>query len=291
MKSLSRIRSGKNVDNYPLWLLLILFFGSTVGSVILTSYLIADLPLTFILLAFALSSGWSFIYTLVGTRSYGIIGIKQDVPYVKEGVFLAYMSLTGFTNTQVWFAPLIITTFGADFCYFMKIGQICNTSSKSMYKAYFLIFPIAWLVSFIYVSVFWRIAPMPSNVYPGTNIYWPVQAQWLRLFASMGSGLLNPLSLLVSFLCAVGIFVFSEVTQISIPLIALAFGMSQPIPYPTALLIGMAIGKLIEHRVGKEFWMSFRNTIVAGLSLGTGLIITLSVAIKLILKNIWILPY
>ncbi len=291
VKSLSRIRSGKNVDNYPLWFLLILFFGSTVGSVILTSYLIADLPLTFILLAFALSSGWSFIYTLVGTRSYGIIGIKQDVPYVKEGVFLAYMGLTGFTNTQVWFAPLIITTFGADFCYFMKIGQICNTSSKSMYKAYFLIFPIAWLVSFIYVSVFWRIAPMPSNVYPGTNIYWPVQAQWLRLFASMGSGLLNPLSLLVSFLCAVGIFVFSEVTQISIPLIALAFGMSQPIPYPTALLIGMAIGKLIEHRVGKEFWMSFRNTIVAGLSLGTGLIITLSVAIKLILKNIWILPY
>jgi len=291
LKSLLKIKSSKNVDNYSLWFLLALFFGSTVGSVILISHLIDGLPFTFILLAFALSSGWSFIYTLVGTRSYGVIGIKQDVPYLKEGVFLAYMGLTGFNNTQVWFAPLLITTFGADFCYFMKIGQICNASSKGMYKAYFLIFPIAWLISFIYVSVFWRIAPIPSNVYPGTNIYWPVQAQWLRLFASMGGSLLNPLSLFISFLCAVAIFGFSELARISIPLIALASGMSQPIPYPTALLLGMMIGKVIEHRVGREFWMSFRNTIMAGLSLGTGLIITLSVAIKLILKNIWILPY
>lgn len=292
LKSLSKIKSNRsNIDNYPLWMLLILFFGSTIGSVILMSYLITNLPFTFILLAFALSSGWSFIYTLVGTRSYGVIGIKQDVPYLKEGVFLSYMNLTGFADAQVWFAPLIITTFGADFCYFMKIGQICNFSSKSMYKAYFLIFPIAWLMSFVYVSVFWRIAPMPSNVYPGTNIYWPVQAQWLRLFASMGGELINLSSLLFSFICAASIFTISEITRVNIPLIALASGMSQPIPYPTALLLGMIIGKLIEHRIGKEFWMNFRTTIVAGLSLGIGLIITLSVAIKLILRNIWILPY
>jgi len=295
LKSLSKIGAGKNIDNYPLAFLLLLFFGSTAGSVALLSYLIPNLPLTFILLALLLSSGWSFIYTLVGTRSYGIVGFKQDVPYLKEGLFIAYMNLTGFNNIHVWFAPLIITTFGADFCYFMKVGQICNASSKSMYKAYFMIFPLAWLVSFIYVSVFWNIAPMPSNMYPATNIYWPVQAQWLRLFASMSlsgsGGLLNPLAILFSFAIALVIFIFSEMTSVSIPLIALASGMSQPIPYPTSILLGMIIGKIIERKTGKDFWRNFRNTVVAGLSIGTGLIITISVAVKLILKNIWILPY
>ncbi|MCX8171765.1 MAG: hypothetical protein N3E47_07405 [Candidatus Bathyarchaeota archaeon] len=295
LKSLLRIGSSREIDNYPLILLLLLFFSSTMGSVALLNYLVPNLPLTFILMTLLLSSGWSFIYTLVGTRSYGVIGIKQDVPYLKEGLFIAYMNLTGFNNAHVWFAPLIITTFGADFCYFMKVGQICNASSKSMYKAYFIVFPIAWLMSFIYVSVFWSIAPMPSNVYPGTNIYWPVQAQWLRLFISMGTresgGLLNPLAFLISFIIASGIFVFSELASLSIPLIALASGMSQPIPYPTSLLLGMMIGKIIEYRIGRSFWISFRNTVVAGLSLGTGLLITISVAIKLILKNIWILPY
>jgi len=79
-------------------------------------------------------------------------------------------------------------------------------------------------------------------------------------------------------------------TSVSIPLIALASGMSQPILYPTSILLGMMIGKMIERKTGKDFWRNFRNTVVAGLSIGTGLIITINVAVKLILKNIWILP-
>ena len=292
LKSLSRIKVGKGVDNYPLWLLLVLFLGSTVGSVVLFTYLIPGIPATFLLLLLGLSSGWSFIYTLVGTRSYGVVGFKQDVPYLKEGVFLAYMNATGFNDTRIWFGPLIITTFGADFCYFMKIGQLCNTTSKSMYKTYFLVFPIAWLVGFIYVSAFWNIAPIPSNVYPATNIYWPIQARWLRLFATGGrAGLLNPLLVAGFFAIGLAVFAVSEAIRVSIPLIALSAGAAQPLPYSVSLLIGLLIGRLIERRMGRDFWSNYRNAIVAGISLGVGLLITISVAVALILKNMWILPY
>jgi len=292
LRSLSRIKVGRDVDNYPLWLLMALFFGSTIGSVALFAYLIPDLPIMFLVLLLFLSSGWSFIYTLVGTRSYGIVGFKQDVPYLKEGAFLAYMNATGFSSTQVWFAPVIITTFGADFCYFMRIGQLCNTTSKSMYMTYFLVFPIAWLVSFVYVSAFWNVAPMPSNVYPGTNIYWPIQAQWLRLFASRGTeGLLNPFLVVGAFAIGVILFGVAEVAHVSIPLIALSAGATQPLPYSFSPLIGMILKELIERKMGQTFLKEYKNTVVAGLSLGIGLIITISVAIELILKNMWILPY
>lgn len=161
-----------------------------------------------------------------------------------------------------------------------------------MYKTYFLVFPIAWLISFVYISAFWSVAPMPSNVYPGTNIFWPIQAQWLRLFASRGSAaLLNPALLLGSFAFGAVLFVIGELAHVSIPLIALSAGTSQPLPYSVSLLIGMVIRRLIERKMGEQFWTSFRNTIVAGISLGVGLTITISVAIELILENMWILPY
>ncbi|MEM2051029.1 MAG: hypothetical protein QXZ11_07940 [Thermoproteota archaeon] len=146
--------------------------------------------------------------------------------------------------------------------------------------------------TFIYVSAFWNIAPMPSNVYPGTNIYWPIQARWLRLFASGGAaGLLNPLLVAGFFVIGLIVFAVSEVTRLSIPVIALSAGAAQPLPYSVSLLIGMIIGKLVEKRIGRDFWSRYRNSIVAGISLGVGLIITISVAIGLILKNMWILPY
>ena len=57
------------------------------------------------------------------------------------------------------------------------------------------------------------------------------------------------------------------------------------------MLIGVSIYKLLERRVGKEWMMKNRVTIVTGIAIGMGICVSMSAFLGLLLKSLWVTPY
>ena len=269
-----------------LWFILSGFLFSTLGSVILFEMLVPDFPLWILLL---LSVGWSFVFTLLSSRALGEMGMTLNVPYVKELTFIA----SGHPNVNIFFAPLVVVApVGAPvWTGYFKLAKLTNTDLISVIKTYIIAGLIALLLGVMYVQSFWLQNPVPSAVYPATEIYWPINAMFQCLFIQRVFHLFQPAWLLAGFSLTAIFYLIVDFAHLPISVMGLAAGTLTPIPNAITILIGALFGKIMERIIGKEVFSIYRPVIAAGLYLGLGIMVVIGSAIAIVLRSIWLPPF
>lgn len=281
------------IERRPISLLIIigLFLLGALGSAVLTMILAPDLP---IWIPIVLSTGWTFLYALINGRANAEASVNFSVPYLKEGTFYA----VGYQGVNAWFAPLIVGgglagaaggTWGAVYL----ACDLTETKFSDYFKAYFLAFPIAMAISFFYVEAFWKMAPIPSAAYPYTAADWPVEASFTLLWPGLrltGFRLIRPDLIFGSLI--IGAIVSASCGFLNIPfeLIGFAIGMSQLMHFTVTTFLGGVFGRIMERRMGKEWWRDNLAVVAAGLGIGEGVLIAVVASIALISRSMWIWP-
>ncbi|RLG39238.1 MAG: hypothetical protein DRN91_00320 [Candidatus Alkanophagales archaeon] len=267
--------------------LLMIYVASAFGSVVLTYILAPDLP---IWVSVLLSVPWSLLVGIGITRVIGLTGLMVSVPYIKE----ITLSAINYTGHRGWFAPLYVlgpTCPPAEWCTWFKVCDLTGASKWNLIKTWLIFFPVSLIYAFVVIARFWKIAPIPSAMYPGVSIFWPVQASFQSMWISRTFKLFHPELALYSFLTVTGLYAVFELLHIPIPVAALAGGCMVPVPYAFTMMVGSIVGKVLERIFSAKFWRENRATVVAGITLGEGLVIMVAAGMVMIAKAASLIPY
>lgn len=264
-------------------LIAVLFAVGTVGSAFLSWFLVPDFPLWIFL---GMSIGWYSFVNLVVARSLGTTGVTMDIPYVKEGIMIA----SGYSKYAAWFAPINVSGVGgAGWCSTFKTAELTGTNPKSLVKTSIIALPLSVIGSYFFVSIFWKIAPVPSKIFPCP--YWPSQVLMSSLFVTRSIVTFNPLNIGVFFIVGTALQLAAFFLKIPFSLIGFAVGASSPIANPFGFLVGLIMGEIIRKYILKERYQEEKMTLVAGLFAGESLIVGVSAALTMIFQARWAMPY
>jgi len=179
-------------------------------------------------------------------------------------------------------------------------------------KTYFLISILGLAGSFTFVSVFWRLNPIPGWAYPYTISAWPVEAMnfwrwqsWLWTGLLFGPRFQIDLSLPFSTLRIEAPYFMTTgfglgtilylVSDLVFHLPAFPIAMATAMLVPPYIVLAMFVGSVASHVigrfVGREFWESNKGFIFIGVTVGDGLIATILMILELISKSTWLMPY
>ncbi|MEM2560999.1 MAG: OPT/YSL family transporter [Candidatus Bathyarchaeia archaeon] len=260
-----------------------------IGGAVLFIYLVPDF------VAFApwyvpIMIAMPFITTLIGARMRGETGVV----YTPEGTIMNLLYYaSGYRGVDVWFAPDILGASGHGRLQWFKICELTETKTSSLILAYWLLLPVAMLVGYLYVQLFWWLAPIPSGRYPGAAIYWDISATMRSLWIKGRDvpGLFAIDRLFAAFVIGVALYFILDYIRSPISFIAIGAGMNSITPGVLTWLIGGIIAYIIRRRVGEKWWNEYKMVLAGGLVVGEGLAVTLAVAFSLIAVSIWGLPY
>ncbi len=298
-----------------LWTFLALYLGSTLSMVAITHYIVPQYPLWILLF---LGVFWVYFSNLIAVRSVGETGWAFTIPFVFEGLTLA----SGYRRADIWFVPTIAkggldvagayTSGGASFSSppifvnAMRTFRITETDPNDFFKALIITLPLTLVFSFIYTEFFWRMAPVPSFMYPASTYRFPMQvinqALWMsivkgkeiRLPSGAPLRLFKPTLILIGFTVPLIAQIIARVLKrnISIAAFAMGVGMIGGPSVPIGVMIGALIGRyFIRRRFGDEWYQKYRGTIPAGLGVGTALAIAIAVSLMMIGAGRMVLPY
>ncbi len=267
----------------PTWLPFVVFVAAAGGSVVISHILAPDFPIWAFI---ALALGWTLLANIISGRALGEAGLEFNVPYVREGTYLAL----GYQGVNAWFAPIYVGATGVGWIGGFAGATFTGTSKRDYIMAYILAVPLAYIVSFIAVQAFWSIAPIPSEAYPWTAADWPVRSLFDLLWIKNPLSILSPYWILISFIIGVMVALSCSIFKVPFVLIAFSLGMGQLIPFTVSTFVGGVIGQLLMRKLGKEWWDEYKAVIVAGIGLGEGVVVAISAAIMLIMKAMWISP-
>ncbi|MEM2465347.1 MAG: OPT/YSL family transporter [Candidatus Bathyarchaeia archaeon] len=285
LKRLSDYERGSGVP--PLWVILSMYFSANIAVIALLIFLVPDFP---ILILIFLTIVWQFLGAIISGRVLGETGLQISVPYISNAFFL----LSGYQKVDIWYTPLagaVSTGGGTWVLSAYKICELTETKISSWIKAYYLATLIGWAISFLYVSLFWQIAPIPSAAYPSASITWPVSVLMHALWVTRSLQVFRPDFIILSFICGFSIAFICDFLHIPFSLISFFAGAASPIPNSISVMIGAIIAKIIQRRFGKEWWIENRYSVVAGFGLGSGIMMSIAAAIGVIRKSMWILPF
>lgn len=307
--------------------LLLVFLAAIVGSCALFKILIPDFPVMFI---FVFALLWSLLFGLIDMRAIGTTGFRVDPPYVRQGLLIGHHQLTGYSEPDVWFAPWPVALGASGWIQSFKVCDMLRCRVWSFIKAALIAVPVGMAANFIYMGIFWRIAPIPSSTYPYASVWLPRQTRFLCGFisttvktvggsASVAAEMFRLDWMIGTFLIFAAIHVVFEyiipclgrllakaggneeaglgrvgslVANCPGPsLIGLAVGMAMPIPFVVSLFLGGLAGQWVKGKWGQEWYGRNRNLIVAGLALGEGVMVGIFAAIAALRNSLISQPY
>jgi hypothetical protein len=287
IRSLSKVKGGSAGGYPPLSLILLAWLGGGIGAVVLTQVLIPNFPI-WVTLVFMLLV--PFINATVNARGRGEVGVGVSLPYMKESMIIA----SGYRGVDIWLSHVYYWGWGmgnnaANYCYISKVASLTGTNVLDYFKGLFIILPVVWATSFIATSLFWRMAPIPSEVFTMTTKLWPEQ------IVQQAFTMLNYEKIYKVPLLATGFGIFAALTVlksfVAIPyfdVLGLLAGLGIAPHYANALLIGFLLGNyVLRRRLGEEWWNNYRLTFLAGLAAGHGIIAAVIGGIVLISKALW----
>jgi len=293
-KSLAKTASGSEEQGmFSIKIILTLFLIASIASTILTHLLVPDFPIWIVV---ALVVGWSFIATFVASNIAGVTGGLQSIPWVREGVIVG----SGYPNWDIWFAPIQMNTLGASLCAQMKQAVMTRTLISDYIKAFLFTITLTFVFSFVYMSLFWNIAPIPSVNYPATINIWQIAVQNRNLTTDwLKTGRFFNLNLLFgSFATGTVVYLVSDylgfrgVLPSILGGITSGLGFMPPIIWTTSMMIGAFLGKYAFSRVlGTSRWNKWKGTIFSGLSAGNSIALIFMVGLISATKAQWVMPY
>ncbi|MCE2449446.1 MAG: hypothetical protein J4F35_13990, partial [Candidatus Latescibacteria bacterium] len=163
--------------DFNLWICASLFCVAAIYPIVLAKTLFPTLVSTGLLVIFVLIA---FVYapimSFVSARLDGLVGREISIPYVDEAIRF----MTGFRGVEIWFVPFPARNFGGHAEGF-RVVELVGMKFTSLLKAL--------VVSMMYWTFLWRLAPIPSESYPYAQLMWPLRAfdQALYLSSTMYS--------------------------------------------------------------------------------------------------------
>jgi len=280
--------------DYPIPIALLIWFLSTVVYIIICHILVPKFPiLLFAFFGFFLTPFLSY----TSARMFGITGVASGVafPYVREATFI----LSGYKGAEIWFAPIPYFNHGYLAQSFKQL-ELTRTKFTSWYKAEFTALGIMLFCSFLFWSIIWRMAPIPSSTYPFAQKMWPMSAIFNALWATStleggAKWMIEAIklkSILYSTIVIYLIYGFISITKIPVAFFYGLVGGIVTLPhYAFPMFIGALLGRFyMAKKIGPN-WQKYRPIILAGYACGFGLIGMVSVAVALIAKTIFQIIY
>jgi hypothetical protein len=283
----------KGRGDIPIWISLLAWAIGTIAYIMICNRLVPNFPIA-IMIFFGFV--WTPIFSYINARMAGMSGQHVSIPYVREASFM----MAGYRNVDIWFAPIPLNDFGGMAQHFRTV-ELTRTKFTSILKVELLMLPIMLICSLLFWSFIWRLAPIPSAVYPYASKFWPAHAQTSALwFTANRAGENNILLQSIKpeiigaggalSLAAFAIIHFAGLSHL------LFYGLVSGTGALPAQAIPMLIGGLLgryyfQRRYGVENWRAYAPVLVAGYYCGMGLIGMGSVALALLSKSVSRLPY
>jgi len=286
----SKENNNQDVLGFPSNLkLFALFLVSSGASIIIFHYLVPEIPLWIPILT---SIFYSFLVALAVAATQGETGYAIVPPNLWTAMvyFSPYNGYAGFV-----FSPVLCGDTAGSFSQRVKVALKVYCKPTDLPKLQVIAWSITWIISFIVLSIFWSIAPIPSTAYPYTLYNFPENAQSITMlitrqirflpeYVIAATGTVIAVSLVGEVMLRFGI-PFSH-TGFFLGLFSLPSGV-------VPLIIGSIIGNyLMPHFFGgKRRWMDVRGTIIAGELMGEGIILIFLLSMSLLSKASWIWPW
>ncbi|MEM2960148.1 MAG: hypothetical protein QXU67_00925, partial [Candidatus Bathyarchaeia archaeon] len=286
----SGIKARKSANKYfpSLIFATLLYLLGSLGSAILFSLLVPEIPFY---IPIIISLVASFMIGALSSHAVGKIGFFPAVPYLWQST----VYLTPYQGCSGWLiSPYVCTGAPGGASQAVKVAYLTETKPKDYFKAWVIAAVLNLVFGLLIVDSFWRLAPIPSSVYPASMIYWPIYATNDSLFITRQIKL-DPLLMLFSGAFSFAIFFAGSLLQkINIPFSAIAF-ITGCYTLPTSsitIFLGSLIGHYVIGRyIGREEWMRIRGIFVAGVFAGVGVFLGLGVSMILIAKSAWVWPW
>jgi len=267
------------------------YLGSVTVGFLLSYWLLKDTFAKSVVNTLLLAAIWyivPFLQAILTGRMIAESSMTIQIPYIKEAMIYA----SGYTGVDVWFAPVQVTSGAASLVHYNKVCEMTNTDWGSFIKAYFLAIILSWIFGFIYWSLFWKMSPIPSYVYPWTLISWPIGAINLSVWITRAYNIFIPELMVAGFIVTALLYGISLLLHLPIALTGIAIGMGSDFPSMLQLLIGASLERYyLRKKFGKAWEDQYKPVIVAGLSAGLGLILALSVAVAILRIALFSNPY
>lgn len=294
-KTITKVTQQRNEGGTRLYVWLALYLFGTVASVILVQALYPDFPFWITALV---SVGVGFVYALISARAMAETGFPIIGGQVTNYIWYGSIFLSGYQGGVGPFLqpPAIGGWNSPKWTSDLKVAQTLETRPIDYAKAIVLATVAFHVFSFIYVSIFWMAAPIPSSIYPATMIYWPVRTIEQALWTTRQITVFKPEAMVGSFSIILGLGVaveaLSRFMTVPFSLVAFVTGASMLPAYSIPILAGGLLGRFFFARVfGTAWWTNNRSVLIAGIMAGEGVMVGICVAIAMLSKAAWILPY
>jgi hypothetical protein len=283
--------------DFPIPVMLLAYIGAAIAYVILCHHLIPHFYVWFLLL-------FAFVYTpltsYVDARMIGLTGQWITIPYVREATFILYSKLTGYKGIDIWFAPIPIADYGGAAQHW-RIVELTGTKFTSLLKAVILVICIAIPSNLAVWQIIWRLAPIPSSVYPYAQKMWPLQAfyasLWWTATAKGKQALLQAVKFpVIAIFFASSIAAYGILYAFQLPILLIygfIRGMSGMLPHYIFVEFAGALVRrfYIEKRIDPETWRRYAAVLLGGYSCGMGLVGMFCAAVAIVSKAVSQLPY
>jgi hypothetical protein len=263
---------------------------STLCFVLIVHYLVPDFP---VWIAAVFGFLWTPFFSYIGARMIGITGAPYGAsfPYAREGSFY----LSGYKGAAIWFAPVPMFDHSGMVGTFRQL-ELTKTRFGSLVRLSVMSLALLLFFSFIFYSLIWKLAPIPSAAYPYVERMWPLQATmetlWVKSTLPEGANLIGQIIkweyIGAGTLTAAALY--GILTALKAPpllfygLIA-GMGTGAWIHYTLLTFIGAMLGRFyFAPRYGEQPWRAYAPVLLAGYGCGLGLIGMASVSLVLIAK-------
>lgn len=276
--------------DYPIWLAMSIWFASTFIYTVICKILVPAFPVfLFIIFGFILTPLLSY----TSARMFGITGVAGGVsfPYLREGTFI----LSGYKGADIWFAPIPYFNHGR-LAQTFKTLELTRTKFTSLYKAEFATLFIMLFCSFLFWSIIWRMAPIPSATYPYVQRMWPMSAMFKSLWVTStveggSSWMIEAIKfryILPSALIGGGVYIATLLLRLPTGLFYGLIGGVAALPHQALpMFIGALLGRFYFSKKFGPKWKRYTPLILAGYSCGMGLVGMAAVAVALIARTIF----
>jgi hypothetical protein len=294
-KSAARGSFARNIErgDFPIGGAVLAWLGATVGYIFLCHWAVPLFP-WYIIAFYGLV--WTPLNSYISARMMGLTGQSVAFPFLNQAVVLK----SGYTASDIWFAPLPLNDYGWAAQRFREIELTGNkfTSVIKLEALMLLILPIA---SFAYWGFLWHTSTIPSAQFPYAQKMWPIQATafsiWTQINNKGGAGwvlkCIKPG--LIGGGVTVGLLFYAIMSVAKLPIMFFYGFMSGATQFPHNTIppfVGGCLGRFyFAKKLGVERWSLYAPVLLAGFFCGIGLMGMAAIAIALIAKTINYLPF
>lgn len=291
--------------DYPIWIAIALYVVASIALVALTGWLLCWQTSVMFFMAF-----FVFIYnpfiSYVNARLLGIAGQNIVIPNVKEIAFL----LSGAKGVEIWLAPVPVENFAYQ-AQAYRVNELTGVNFWSLVKADLVALPVLFVLSFTFWGFIWKTNPIPSDMFPATQINWELAAKnQVLLFSSTFTGpgaqgervrfadtelgkAIKPKVMAAGGLGIAGLFII--LTGFGLPTMlvyGLVRGFGNLPHYMLLEIVGALLGKFVlRKRFGEKRFLQLAPALLAGYMTGVGLIGMAAIAMRLITTAVSTTPF